>query len=165
VPTWSEHLISAHTLEGSGGRYEERRAFQHVAGGAGWALRADRSVAAGWMMSVEIVRHVLLWASVIVGFLAAGLWLVASGRVRVKDPENFAQEAIAADRGIALMDDEGTNVLETAKRQTRWNRWAAIATAISVALQAGALALSTIQSDLPPPHAADIPRASPTEGR
>jgi hypothetical protein len=39
----------------------------------------------------------------------------------------------------AAITQNGVDILETAKRQTWWNMWAAIATGISVGLQAFSL--------------------------
>jgi len=77
------------------------------------------------------------WASAAAGVVAAALWFIASTPIKIKNPEEFSKEVEG--RGVAIMDDDGTDVLETARRQTRWNNCAAIATGIAAALQAATL--------------------------
>jgi hypothetical protein len=80
--------------------------------------------------------HALSWASVGIGFLAAVLWFIAS-KVWVRYKEPTGNQMIPA-----AVVENGVNVLETAKRQTWWNMWAALATGVSVGLQAFSLLCS-----------------------
>jgi amino acid permease len=82
-------------------------------------------------LTIESVCHALPWVSAGAGFIAAILWFIASvARIRFRDFERETKN-----REFAI-EYEGVDILETAKLQTWWNMWAAIATGISVALQA-----------------------------
>jgi len=72
------------------------------------------------------------WASAISGFVAAALWFGAT-LVTVKYKQRFTQSG--PEPAIIERDDktgEEKDFLYTAKRQTLWNRWAALFTAISM---------------------------------
>jgi hypothetical protein len=78
---------------------------------------------------------------VISGFIAAALWF---GATIVTVP--YKRRIVRGEPQMALVetDDETgkeTDVFDTAKRQTKWNRWAALFTAISVFCQAVSLML------------------------
>ena len=70
-------------------------------------------------------------ASVVVGFTAAGLWLVST-KVRVA-PEPNSNEYVVVDRKAGRIDADAWRTLE---RQVVWNSRAALATAIAVSFQA-----------------------------
>jgi hypothetical protein len=74
------------------------------------------------------------WASIVAFGVAAVLW-VCSTRVKVS-----AKEALIPDGDgwtpAGAIDDDGSEFFATVKRQSRWSGWAAVATAIGVALQA-----------------------------
>ena len=82
--------------------------------------------------------NILVWAAVAFGFLAAGLWF-KSTMIRVPpDPES---------NDFQIIDKSGAkhyDVLETAKRQVSWNRFAALATAIAVLCHATSMLLRQI---------------------
>lgn len=80
-----------------------------------------------------------VWCSIIFGFLAAVLWFWAT-IITVPYVQRFVKGAEEA--AIIDMNDktgQQTDFLYTAKEQTRWNRWAALATAISMFCQAMSL--------------------------
>jgi hypothetical protein len=82
---------------------------------------------------IIIVCHALPWASAAVGFLAAILWFIASTvRVPYKEPTDNRLREFS-------MTEDGVDILKTAKKQTWWNKWAALATCVSIALQAASL--------------------------
>jgi len=87
------------------------------------------------------IKTVLLWASAISGFIAAALWFGAT-IVRVPYKQRIVK-GMAEPALVETDDDTGreTDVLYTAKRQTKWNMWAALFTAISVFCQAISLML------------------------
>lgn len=69
---------------------------------------------------------VLNWLSIVAALAAAILWLKASTiLVKVGDPRS--------EGGFIRKD---VDMYSTAKHQSRWNAWAAVATAFSVGLQA-----------------------------
>ena len=78
------------------------------------------------------MSHALSWASAGFGFLAAALWFLAT-KARVVYHERADPKT-----GMigAAITENGIDVIETAKQQTWWNMWAAIATSVSVAFQA-----------------------------
>lgn len=87
------------------------------------------------------IKIVLLSVSVISGFIAAALWFgatIVTVPYREKIVKGMTQAALVETDDIT---GEKTDVLDTAKRQTKWNRWAALFTAISVLCQAISLML------------------------
>ena len=84
------------------------------------------------------MKHMLYMASIVSGYIAALLWLYASQVKAVYHEKKNPQSGWTSG---AIIED-GYDVIETAKRQTWWNMWAALATALSVALQAISLAVS-----------------------
>jgi hypothetical protein len=79
----------------------------------------------------EIIHQTLMWSAVAFGLIAAGLWYRASTVVvNTHDPRK-AEVTIG---GVATQ--------ATAEKQAQANKFAAIATAIAVALQALALLAS-----------------------
>ena len=75
------------------------------------------------------------WASILFGFLAAGLWL-KSTRTRISpDPNSNDYQIIESD------DGKEYEVLETIKRQAVWSHRAAFATALAVLGQAVSMLL------------------------
>ncbi len=82
------------------------------------------------------MKPILLWVSAIAGVIAAVLWFIATV-VTVKYKRTMRKDGTPES---AITEDENggreIDVLLTAKRQTRWNRWAALATAISMLAQA-----------------------------
>lgn len=83
-------------------------------------------------MNPDVVAALLVWISLSIAFIAAGLWLKASRTiVRKGDPKS---------RGWQFTD--GVDTQSTASEQNRWNSWAAIATAIALVAQATSQAIS-----------------------
>lgn len=83
-------------------------------------------------MNPDVVAALLVWISLIIAFVAAGLWLKASKTiVNSGDPKS---------RGWVAID--GVDIQSTASEQSRWNSWAAIATAIALVAQATSQAIS-----------------------
>jgi len=76
----------------------------------------------------------MLWVSAVTGVIAAVLWFIATViKVDYEDivKNGFAEAAITENENGREID-----VLLTAKLQTRWNRWAAFATGMSMLAQA-----------------------------
>ena len=75
--------------------------------------------------------------------IAAVLWLCSTLVTRsYADVEREYQKTHGPQSGPGgLIDERGADFAATFKRQGRWNRWAALATAIGVGLQALATAL------------------------
>ena len=83
-------------------------------------------------MNPDVVTALLVWISLVIAFVAAGLWLKASKTiVRDGDPKS---------RGSVFKN--GIDVQSTASEQSRWNSWAATATAIALLVQATSQAIS-----------------------
>ena len=84
-------------------------------------------------MNPDVAAAALLtWISLIVAFVAAGLWLKAARTmVRIGD---------STSRGTVSI--EGVDVRSTASEQSRWNSRAAIATASALVAQAISQAIS-----------------------
>jgi len=82
------------------------------------------------------MKTILLWVSAIAGLIATVLWFMATF-VQVDYKRTLKKDGTAEP---AITEDENggreIDVLLTAKRQTRWNRWAALATGISMLAQA-----------------------------
>jgi len=88
------------------------------------------------------LKAIFSWASVAVGLLSALLWFGSTivkvdhkryvARLKAKDIEN---------KGGHIINDNGSNLDETLKLQSKWNCWAAAATAVAMAFQAIAIAL------------------------
>lgn len=71
------------------------------------------------------VSAILKGVAVVAGIVAAVLWLKASvTEISTGDAQSSGRTSIA-----------GVDVLSTLRVQAKWNKWAAIATAIAVALQ------------------------------
>jgi hypothetical protein len=99
------------------------------------------------------MTDVATWGAVLAALLAAGLWWWAS-RVSVKskpveppgDPKHPNDMIWVDDEaGLQIVSQTGSeivNVLETARAQSRWNSYAALAAALSAFLQAIALMAS-----------------------
>ena len=77
------------------------------------------------------MKDKLQCASALVGVIAALLWLIAT-LVYVR-PRTRQSEAGWDDAQITANDQD---VIETARLQTWWNMWAALATGVAAALQA-----------------------------
>jgi hypothetical protein len=76
------------------------------------------------------MKSSMLWVSAISGFIAAILWFIATFvKVDYKGP---GTPAITEDENGGREID----VLLTANLQTKWNRWAAFATGVSMLAQA-----------------------------
>ena len=85
------------------------------------------------------MKMIILWLSAISGLIAAVLWFIATLiKVDYKDivTNGFTEAAITENENGREID-----VLLTAKRQTTRNRWAALATGISMLAQAISLML------------------------
>ena len=76
------------------------------------------------------------WASILTFAVAAVLWF-GSTIVKV-DQKRFEEKEVAADRKwlSAAIVEGGVNFTETVKVQSKFNRWAALATGLGVLLQA-----------------------------
>lgn len=73
-------------------------------------------------MNLEIVAVLLTWASLIVAFFAAIMWLKASRiEARKGDPKS---------KGTIFM--RSVDVQSTAREQSRWNSYAALTTAVAL---------------------------------
>jgi hypothetical protein len=83
------------------------------------------------------LKPFFVWASVISGFIAAGLWIGAT-IVKVPYKRGTVQSTM-----VETDEETGeeTDIFNTARRQTQWNRWAAAFTAISALCQAISLML------------------------
>lgn len=77
-------------------------------------------------MNVHTAKLILTWGSLIAAIVAAAWWLKASvTEVRKGDPRFRI--------GLVFQD---IDLISTSREQTKWNKWAAVATAISVLMQA-----------------------------
>jgi hypothetical protein len=86
------------------------------------------------------MKSLLIWTAVLFYLASAGLWAFAS--IQTVAPANAPDAAGLMPFRIVETDGEtATDVLATAKRQTRWNFWAALAAAIATAAQAFSLLL------------------------
>jgi hypothetical protein len=85
------------------------------------------------------MKSCLLWASAVFGLVAALLWFYAT-IVKVDYRRTLKKDGSPEP---AITEDENggreINVLETAKKQTYWNMWAALATGLSMLCQAFSL--------------------------
>jgi hypothetical protein len=82
-------------------------------------------------MLIEIFRY----APVATSLLAACLWLAAAkAKVEAGEPGSFS--ITADDQGSGVFAYDGLDLRATLQKQSFWNTWAAIVTAVSVALQA-----------------------------
>jgi len=96
-----------------------------------------------------MIAMIATWGAVLFAVAAAALWHWAS-RLTVKirpfdqpfDPRHPNDMVQVSDEGLLItkqIGDEVIDVLETARSQSRWNSYAAIAAALSALLQAIAL--------------------------
>jgi hypothetical protein len=85
-----------------------------------------------------------LWASVAVQLGAAFLW-IWSTKAKVKAEQVVEEWRRQGNSGTPALitDDDDNEVTATAARQSQISGWAAVATALGIALQAVALALSS----------------------
>lgn len=83
------------------------------------------------MRSIKFSLNIV---AAIFGLIAAFLWLQST---RVKIPYQNTKDF----SGAAIVLDDGTEVIETARQQTKWSKWAACATAISALCQSAILLL------------------------
>ena len=83
-------------------------------------------------MNPEVVAALLTWISLIMAFVAAGLWLKAA-RIIVRSGDSKSKGSVSI---------EGIDVRSTASEQNRWNSRAAIATASALVAQAISQAIS-----------------------
>jgi len=72
------------------------------------------------------MHNAFTWLSIIAGFLSGALWFYASG---IKVPTNLVSGWDGWVGGLQEMSDG-------LKKQTTWNGWAAITTALAAVLQA-----------------------------
>ncbi|MEQ1704550.1 MAG: hypothetical protein ABL867_01095 [Rickettsiales bacterium] len=81
-----------------------------------------------------VIKNILIYSSAIFTFVAACLWFYAC-IVKVPPIEN--QDGMS-DFTITSIDDKGNkaDILKTAEQQTRWNKYAAGASAIAAFFQA-----------------------------
>lgn len=81
----------------------------------------------------------LTWSAVGFGFLAAILWLASTLSRVPPDPNSKGFQIIETGHGKEY------DVLETAKRQVLWNRYAALVTALAVFCQAASMLVEKAQ--------------------
>jgi len=88
-------------------------------------------------------KTICTWASVAIEALAAVLWLVSTiAKKSYADVEREYQKTHGPGSGPGgIVGEDGTDFCGTAQLQGKWNRWAALATALGVALQALGTAL------------------------
>lgn len=79
-------------------------------------------------MSIRNLKSFLSLVAAISGLFAAFLWL-QSTRVKVLDQD------LKVYSGAAIVLDDGTEVIETARQQMKWSKWAACAASISAFCQ------------------------------
>jgi hypothetical protein len=86
------------------------------------------------------MKATMMWISAISGLIAAILWFTATivkvDYKRTKRKDGTFESTITENE-----NGRETDVLLTAKHQTMWNRWAALATGISMSAQAISLML------------------------
>jgi hypothetical protein len=75
------------------------------------------------------------WSAIFFGFLAAALWAYASFQKVENDPTDKSAKFIEHTGSRAI------DVLATARRQTYWNGWAALAASLAALSQALTLVL------------------------
>jgi hypothetical protein len=78
------------------------------------------------------------WLSALVAIAAAGLWWVAADTVVMRGDK----------RSTGTIFHERVDVAVTAREQARWNKWAAVATAIAMLFQT----MQSIWGTAPPPQ-------------
>jgi hypothetical protein len=103
-----------------------------------------------------MIQIIAAWSSVLFAVAAAALWYWAS-KVAVTtkpvDPPDDPKHPndmiwVDDDKGLQIVTQSGkqiVDVLATARNQSRWNSYAAIAAAISALLQATALAAERLK--------------------
>lgn len=83
------------------------------------------------MSYLKTLKFIFNIAAGIAGIFAAVLWLKsATVKVPAVDNGNFQ-----------ITEDDGTDVLKTAKEQTRWSKYAAICASIAAFLQAAVMVI------------------------
>jgi hypothetical protein len=89
------------------------------------------------------VKDGLTWAAVAVQGVAALLWLgstvvrVSAARVLAEHKKIYGPHS----GPMQITGEDGSDILATIERQSRWNRWAALTTGVGIGLQAVATAL------------------------
>jgi len=78
------------------------------------------------MNALRTVSLILRVGAIVLGIVAAFLWFKAS-KIEVRQASRLAKS------GICL---SGIDVISTSREQGKWNGWAAIATGLSVLMQA-----------------------------
>ena len=73
-------------------------------------------------------------------FLAAGLWY-RSVKVRVPPSDQQDEDGMYP---FSIAMDDGSDFIETARAQSRWNRYAALAAASAAVFQGGAICLGLL---------------------
>jgi hypothetical protein len=90
---------------------------------------------------MDVMKNVLIWIGILFGLVAALLWFYSTiakvDYTPQTDRQGWTDAAITRIEGDRTID-----VLSTADRQTKINKWAAIATALSVISQLAALIFS-----------------------
>lgn len=86
----------------------------------------------------------LTWGAIAMFGVSAFLWL-ASTLVKASAAKVKAAYKKAGGWGspMQITDDDGSDFIATVRLQSLWNRWAALATAVALALQAAATLLNS----------------------
>jgi len=91
-------------------------------------------------MVLDASQMALNLMSAALAFAAAGLWYRS---VKVRVPPSDQQDEDGMYPSSIVMDD-GSDFIETAKAQSRWNRYAALAAAFAAVFQGGAICLGLL---------------------
>ena len=89
-----------------------------------------------------MAKDIFTWAAMIAGFGAAALWFIASSLIVPYNPNNHSGSISASSSGTSPLVD----IVATARRQCRWNKWAAALTGFAASCQAITQALSAAGS-------------------
>ncbi|WP_222518462.1 hypothetical protein [Spiribacter salinus] len=91
-------------------------------------------------MDLDAFQVSLNSMSAALAFFAAGLWY-RSVKVRVPPSDQQDEDGM---NPLSIVMDDGSDFIETAKAQSRWNRYAALAAASAAVFQGGAIFLGLI---------------------
>jgi hypothetical protein len=89
-------------------------------------------------MTIEGIKVTLRWGTAGFGLLAAVLWAIASfSNVPPREDDEATPMDLAQGIQVTTIHNSGkrTDVLATARRQTFWNGWAALAASIAAGCQ------------------------------
>jgi len=89
------------------------------------------------------MKQTLLWISAVFYIISAALWLYGAAQTVTFDPEERDEDGThPAAMTVRSKKGRQIDVLKTAARQTRWNRWAAVAAALAALTNAWALRIA-----------------------